>query len=82
MRASKSIGTDAPTLRVFASRSCMHVDSYATNAYNTLGPIGLGTRVQSDAIGLFGGECPHAVFDRRGNAITVCVKSRQPLSGP
>ncbi|MGB5698008.1 MAG: hypothetical protein WBM46_20325 [Polyangiales bacterium] len=59
-------------------RSCMHVDSYATNAYNTLGPIGRETRVQSDAIGLFGGECPHVVFDRWGNAITVCVKSRQP----
>jgi hypothetical protein len=59
-------------------RSAMHVDSFCSNTYDTDGVRGEKPSVQSDSMGMIGGECSTINFDRHGRVIALCVHKRTP----
>ncbi len=61
-----------------ANSNSMHADAHATEVYDGPGPRGYNPRVDSRAIGRFGGQCPSVNFNSRGQILAVCVKLSQP----
>jgi len=54
----------------------LHNDSYMTDAYRRLGPLGYNTETAST---LFFRECASVTFDSQGRLVTVCVGLDRPV---
>jgi len=57
--------------------SNMHVDSYASDAHPSGGPLGIHPVVRTYAHGSVGGECACVTFDSRGNIVAVCATFKE-----
>ncbi|RMF16009.1 MAG: hypothetical protein D6761_06945 [Candidatus Dadabacteria bacterium] len=86
----KLIGEPRPTRALLPDRvahhpwlsdsagSNMHVDGRATDRTPLAGPVGIEPEVASRALGVLGGQCASANFDRHGHILAVCVNFTRP----
>jgi hypothetical protein len=56
--------------------SNIHNDAYQSDAYDWLGPLGVGTRASSAH---FDRECASITFDSAGRLVTICVGLDRPV---